>query len=371
MTGAIVHEWIEKSGGAERVLDSFVATFPDADVFALWNDAPGRFGDRQVNESWLARTPLRHRKAAALPLLPVTWRRLNRRKHYDWLLVSSHLFAHHASFTGERGQKATPKYVYTHTPARYIWTPELDARGRSTLARIGSSALRPLDRRRAQEAVSIAANSAFVRERIKDTWRRDSVVIHPPVDVARISNTKDWEARLPEAEAELLSSLPTDFVLGASRFVHYKRLDLVILAADRVGLPAVIAGSGEQESALRELATSVSVPVHFVISPSDALLYALYQRASVFAFPAVEDFGIMPVEAMAAGCPVVTIAAGGAKESMTEGVSGAIAEEQSVPAIADAIARSLTLNRTLISETISRFSQDRFAAEIKSWISYA
>ena len=95
MTGLIAHEWIEEVGGAERVLDSFVDMYPEADVYCLWNEAPQRYAQGKVLESPLARTPLRGRKALSLPLMPFVWRDMPRGE-YDWMLVSSHLFAHHA-----------------------------------------------------------------------------------------------------------------------------------------------------------------------------------------------------------------------------------------------------------------------------------
>ena len=141
-TGFIVHEWLEQRGGAEQVVDAMREAFPDADLVALWNDAPEKYCD--VHESWLARTPLRHHKALSLPIQPYVWRRALPPMQLDWLLVSSHLFAHHIDVRTPSGERV-PKYVYAHTPARYIWTPELDGRGRSLPARAGSVLFRPVD----------------------------------------------------------------------------------------------------------------------------------------------------------------------------------------------------------------------------------
>ena len=113
----IVHEWVERWGGAERVLDAMTDAFPDADVRVLWNDTPELI-DRQISESWIARTPLRRNKVLALPAMLPTWR-LPLGSHPDWVLVSSHLFAHHI-----RTPSHVKKFVYAHTPARYIWEPE-------------------------------------------------------------------------------------------------------------------------------------------------------------------------------------------------------------------------------------------------------
>lgn len=366
MTGAIAHEWIEPSGGAEKVLDVMLDTFPDSDVFVLWDDAPGRYPAQRVTESWLAKTPLRRHKAAALPFLPATWRRLHSDRRYDWLLVSSHLFAHHARFSGVNAD--IPKFVYAHTPARYIWTPELDARGNSLPVKAAAALLKPLDRKRAQEAMAIAANSEFVRQRIQRAWDRDAVVIYPPVDVERIQAVEDWRNELIGEELAVLESLPSEFILGASRFIPYKRLDLVIETGNAAGLPVVIAGRGPEEEQLRELAAEVSVPVQFVISPSDALLYALYQGALAYVFPAVEDFGIMPVEAMAAGCPVAALSIGGVAESVVPGISGVVSEQASAAPFAVAAVAAGELPRSGVRSVAARFSVATFAGALVNWV---
>lgn len=364
MSGALVHEWIAQSGGSEKVLDSFAESYPDADIFCLWNDAPSRYESRLVVETWLAKTPLRRSKALALPLMPLVWRGLRPRRDYDWMLISSHVFAHHARFSG----REIPKLAYVHTPARYIWEPELDERGQSLPVRAVAPGLQSLDRRRAGELHAIAANSEFVRARVERCWARESTVIHPPVDVEAIGSVHAWRDHLSDpGEADTLATLGEGYVLGASRFVPYKRLDTVIEVAGALGVPAVIAGRGPDEARLRSIAREAAVPVTFVISPSDQLLYAMYQAAGVFVFPAIEDFGIMPVEAMAAGCPVVTLGIGGANESVTPGVSGFIADD-SIGSLVDAAKDAMLLPHAPISSTVSHFSGERFHKEINGWL---
>lgn len=365
MSGVIVHEWIESAGGAERVVEQCLEAFPDADLRVLWDDAPGRFRTRST-ETWLARSPLRRSKALALPFTLPTWRLLRAEQQYDWMLVSSHLFAHHARFRGASADIA--KFVYAHSPARYIWAPELDDRGNSLPARLASPALKKIDRHRAQEATAIAANSSFVRDRIRDTWERDAEVIYPPVDVAHLTTVADWRTRLTADETETLKALPRPFVLGASRFIPYKRLDLVIAAGERAGLPVVIAGRGPEEAALREAAARSSVPVHFVISPSDELLYALFQAASAFVFPAIEDFGIVPVEAQALGTPVVTGPVGGQTESILNGTTGIIADSTDAADLGTAIERAMNLAAFDGPDHASAFSAARFQAEIQDFV---
>ncbi|MGP5247007.1 glycosyltransferase [Corynebacterium flavescens] len=368
MSGLIVHEWLEQRGGAERVIDSMRATFPEADLIALWNDAPEKYPDAQ--ETWVARTPLRRHKALALPILPLVWRNVRPYKYsssHEWILISSHLFAHHVKPYG--ADRDVPKFVYAHTPARYLWTPELDQRGDSAMVKAAAGLLKPLDKRRAQEPAKIASNSEYIRRRIQDTWGRDSTVIYPPVDVERIQSVSNWSTQLSESELERLEALPEEFILGASRFVPYKRLDRVIVTGEANDVPVVIAGSGSEEDYLRALGERMSVPVHFIESPSNQLLFALYQRAKVFVFPAIEDFGIMPVEAQAAGTPVVTTSLGGATESCIPGVSGRAAFDDSQAGIDEAVAEVLSSsNFEVPKEAVSRFSQQTFRQNLRDWM---
>lgn len=365
MTGAIVQEWFAPRGGSENVAAEMARTFPSARVMCLWGEEPfgGVSPDRRW-ESWIAATPLRRHKAAALPFMIPTWRHLP--GSYQWLLISSHLFAHHARLGFARD---VPKLVYAHTPARYIWNPSLDERGDSLVVRAASKMLRPLDRIRAQEATSIAANSSFVRERIAAAWRRDARVIYPPVATEQICAVGEWADHVHGAEQRVIDELPGEFVLGVSRFVPYKRLDLVIAAAQEIGLPAVIVGAGPQEQELRTLAAEVSVPVTFVISPSDALLYAIYQKALALVFPPVEDFGIVPIEAMALGTPVIVNQFGGAKESLEAvgGIGGEIWDLE-IRSFGAAFAAA-TENAPRVDVVAARFSCARFRSELREWLS--
>ena len=191
MNGAVVHEWVELAGGSERVVDAVLSTTGATDLYCLWDNSGGRFGERvRITESHLARTPLRGRKAAALPIMPAAWRNIRANDHHDWLFVSSHLFAHHVRLRGISAN--TPKYVYVHTPARYIWAPELDGRGTGIIPRAVSKTLKPLDRARSGEAASLMANSEFIRARISEAWRQDAGVLYPPVEVAALQAVPDW-----------------------------------------------------------------------------------------------------------------------------------------------------------------------------------
>lgn len=363
MPGLIVHEWVEKSGGSEKVVEELLAEFPQADLQVLWSDAPDRFA-RPVRETWLARTALRKRKELALPLMPLVWRGLDRRPEPEWMLVSSHLFAHHARL---RNARQIPKLVYAHTPARYIWEPSLDARGASAPVRIASAVLKPIDRSRAQEAISIAANSEFTRQRVRRAWNRDATVIFPPVDTRRIRSERIWQDRLSPEEEGIVLGLPETFVLGASRFVSYKRLDLVIRCGEANDLPVVLAGAGPDEARLRAIATDAAVPVIFVDRPSDPLLFTLYQRSLVLVFPAIEDFGIMPVEAMAAGTPVIVPSVGGAAESVALLHGGTTFERDDLAEWRNSLHGALEVDRHQLADRAEVLSNESFRSRIRHW----
>lgn len=362
MTGLIVTEWIEPTGGAERVLDRLANMFPDADMLCLWDDTDGRYADRVLRETWLARTPLRRHKGLALPLMPPTWRS-SRGTGHEWAIVASHVFAHHVR---ERGAELAT-HVYVHTPARYLWAPELDARGTTLAARIGGPPLRAIDRRAAMRPTSLAANSRFVADRVERAWGREARVIHPPVDVEWIASA-GWHSQLTHDEQRLLAALPAEFVFGCSRFIPYKRLDLVIATGELLGLPVVIAGSGPLESSLRARAHGASVPVHIELSPSHAMVAALMARAKLFVFPPIEDFGIVAVEAMAAGTPVLANREGGAGESVADGIGGALYDPRSVADTREAADRCLSLSRTGVARHALKFDAARFDDGIRDWL---
>lgn len=360
MSGVLVHEWLSPRGGSENVFEALSRVFPDAARYCLWNESEGRFV--VDGETWLARTPLRGRKAAAVGLMPLAWRTLPS-VDADWILTSSHLFAHHARFGGSG--RGAPKLVYAHTPARYIWNPELDVRGDTFAARTAANMLKGLDRRRAQEPVAIAANSVFVQKRIAQAWHRESTVIHPPVDVTAFLRAPEPDER----DEAALALLPETFLLGFSRFIPYKRLDLVIEAGIAADVPVVLAGAGPDEARLRSFAEERAPGrVFFVRSPGAELYRALLQRCIALVFPAVEDFGIVPVEAMAAGRPVIAPAVGGTGETIVDGSTGAFVEHWSTDELRRAVEVAAGVSPDACRTQAEKFSEAVFADRIREWV---
>nr|WP_020793428.1 glycosyltransferase [Gordonia sp. NB41Y] len=294
----------------------------------------------------------------------MVWRTLAR-SNYNRIIVSSHLFAHHARLVPKRD---VPKYVFVHSPARYIWEPSLDQRASHPLFRLPVAFARKLDKSAAQLGYKLCANSNFVRSRINRCWDRDARVIYPPVDTERIS-ARDWRGDLQGEDERRFASLPSQFVLGASRAVHYKGLDKVLEVARIAGIPAVIAGDGPDLPRIRSLAKNSPVPVIFLGRVSDALLYSLYQQTALYVFPPVEDFGIMPVEAMAAGARVLVNIEGGARETVQNGLTGAVADFSDTDSVRDSVEIALGCDPDRSRARAGQYSRNRFRQEFAEWTS--
>ncbi|MGW5360199.1 glycosyltransferase [Actinopolymorpha pittospori] len=349
---AVIHEWFGATGGSEQVFLAIADLVPHAERFVLWKDR-GVGDGHHLTESWMSRTPLRHSKALALPVMPLTWRTLTRRR-YDVVVSSSHAFAH----TAKLGTAEGTRYLsYVHSPARYVWSPDLDARGSGGLLTPARAALRACDRWLSRHVHSYAANSREVRSRIRRYWDRDARVINPPVDV-------DYFRAAPAQ----VRAQDRDYLLGVGRWVGYKRFDLMVEIAAQAGLPLVLAGSGPAEVALRRQAEKARVPVTFEVRPSKERLRELYWGARCLLYPAHEDFGMIPVEAQACRTPVVGQASGGLLETVVEASTGYLLHTTATSPYVDAIARLPRLSSTDIQRQAERFSPQVFRDRVEAWL---
>ncbi|HYR38357.1 MAG TPA: glycosyltransferase [Methylomirabilota bacterium] len=326
---ALVHDWLTGMRGGERCLEVFCELFPEADLFTLLR-VPGSVSEtierRRITTSFIQGMPgAAQRYRHYLPLFPAAVRRFDLRG-YDLVLSSSHAVA-----KGVRVPPGALHVCYCFTPMRYVW----DLYGEYFGARAGpltravmpplAAWLRRWDRRTAAGVHHFVAISRFVADRIRRAYGRPAEVIYPPVDVARF--------RVEEG--------PGDFYLVVSALTPYKRVDLAVAAASKLGRRLVVVGSGPEEARLRSLAGPT---VELLGWRDDAEIALLYSRCRALLFPTVEDFGITPLEAMASGRPVIALGQGGALETVVgpgggEPATGIFFERQSVEDLAEAIQR--------------------------------
>jgi glycosyltransferase involved in cell wall biosynthesis len=354
LTLAVLHEWVNAYDGSVQVFEALAHSFPSADLYAL-SRTPGvalDLGGRPLRTTWLDRPGLRDRREFTLPLMPLAWRTL-RTPQYDTVLTSHHAFAHTNRLSGTAGRHL----AYVHAPARYLWTPDIDGRGDRWFLAAPKAALRRVDLRATRRVHAYAANSTAIARRLEQFWDRPSTVIHPPVRTA-------FYGAAPDAPVD------RGYVLGVGRWVPYKQLHLVIEAADRAGMPVKVAGRGPDKSRLVAAAAAAKVPVELVENPTDVELRELYRGATCLVFPTVEDFGMVPVEAMAAGTPVIAFAAGGALDTIEDGVSGLLVQEQTVPALVDALSRATALSPDAARTRAGLFSEAVFRARIQAWVAH-
>lgn len=321
---AVVHERFTDYAGSERVVDQLLQIWPGADLFAPIVDPaalPASAVGHRVRDSALRRVYRGGgRYAHLLPALPLAMRSFDLRG-YDLVVTSHHAFAHRV-----RPPAGTPVLSYTHSPARWMWEPEMLSGEGGRLGELGLSAFaltqRRADRAAAARVTSIVANSSAVAERVRTWWGRTAQVVHPPVDVTSYT---------PDA-----CVLREDFFLLAGRLVPYKRPEVAAAAARQAGVRLVVAGDGRARSAVLA-AGGRSVEVLGRVS--DAVLRDLYRRCRALVLPGEEDFGIVPVEAQACGAPVIALRAGGALDSVIEGVTGRLYLPNADPvgALADAL----------------------------------
>ena len=357
----LVHEWLERDGGAEKVLDSLVEIFLNPRILTLWNDDKNRYKDCNVNETFLRLFPRKIRKIISIPLMPFVWR-LQKTSKYRTVVISSHLFAHHIRAINAK------KFVYVHSPARYIWEPTIDTRGNNLISKFFAFFLKKIDYVRAQEAHSLAANSKYVALRILNNWGREARVIYPPVNAHRISKIKDWNIKLSQNDKTIFENLPNRFIVGASRLVSYKKIREVLRVAELTGIPAVIVGTGPEYSNLKSLAKQMKVQTFFLGRVSDEMLYAIFQKALFLVFPAVEDFGIIPVEAMAAGCPVLGNITGGVSESVIDGKTGYLTDFRNDKEIQELALKIQDIDSSECIRRAEYFDSRRFKTEIVHWL---
>jgi glycosyltransferase involved in cell wall biosynthesis len=319
---AVVHDFFIAEAGGEAVAVELARLLPGASVHTSFFDA-GLYGSR-IDPARVHPWPLQRvvgptrRFRSLLPLYPAWFSALDLRGA-DLVVGSS------VAFTNAVRTRPDALHVsYVHTPMRYAWDLDtyLAGSGAGTIARAGARASRPFlrrwDRWAAGKPDVLVANSATVQERIRRLWRRDAEVIHPPVDVDGIP----------------LGTRDDGFLLVAARLLAYRRIDLAVAAATELGRDLVVVGDGPEAARLRAAAGPT---VRFLGTVGRPTLVDLFGRCHAYLVPGVEDFGIAPVEAMAAGKPVVAFRRGGATETVVDGRTGVLFDEPTAGALAEAI----------------------------------
>jgi glycosyltransferase involved in cell wall biosynthesis len=345
----IVHDYLTQPGGAERVVAELLSRWPDAELRTLVHDPGGTFpvfAQREVITSPLQRLAGRVSHRALLPMLPAALRSLAIRDA-DLVISSSSGWAH-----GVPVATGIPHVCYCHNPARWLYDTSTYLDGRSVLGHGLAplfAALRRWDRRAATRPTRYVANSENVRRRIAATYRRDATVVHPPVRTDGLQPTP----------------IPHDgYVLVLSRLLRYKRVDLAIEGAARAGIRIVIAGAGPERARLEALAGPHAT---FVGRVADEDLPGLFAGARCFFLGGEEDFGITPLEANAAGRPVVAFGRGGALETVLDGETGVLFDEHTATAAAAAIARACgtSWQPEALAAHAARWRPERFLDELE------
>jgi len=325
MKVALVHDYLNQMGGAERVVLALHEIFPDAPLYTSIYD-PKRvdtaFQKIDVRTTFMQKLPLvKKHHQPFLPLYPFAMERLDLRG-YDLVLSSSSAFG-----KGVITRPETMHICYCHTPMRWCWNYD-EYVERERLGRISRSVLpflmtglRLWDQMSATRVDHFIANSPVVADRIQKYYRREAVVIPPPVEASRFTFDP--------------TIVPDEYFLIVSRFMPYKRIDLAIEACNRLQLPLVIIGSGRDENRLKSIAGPT---IRFTGRLSDEEVLYYYAHCRAFILPGEEDFGITPLEAQASGRPVIAYGAGGALASVVEGVTGTFFQTQTPESLIAALA---------------------------------
>ena len=318
MRVALVHDWLVTHRGGEHVLLDLARLFPEAPIYTLVFRPEGvhpELRSRTIHTSFIQSLPGAPRRFRQyLPLFPKAVERWDF-SSFDCVISYSHCVV--------KGVRTRNLHIaYVHTPMRYLWDqmPEYLPRSVLPLARLASTPLRRWDVASAQRANYLVANSHYVAKRIERVWGRTASVVYPGVDV------EFFAAATPQ---------PRHGYLVVSALVPYKRVHLAVQVANAQGLSLTVVGQGPELERLQNLA---GPSVKFEGALDAPALRQHYARARALLFPGTEDFGIVPVEAMAAGCPVIAYAEGGATETVQANTTGVFFREATASALANAIA---------------------------------
>lgn len=357
MKVALIHDWLPFMGGAERVLTNFLEIYPDAPIYTTVAnkeklDSPLKEADIRVSHLQKGKKSIdNHRKL--FPFMPTAIESFNLNE-YDIVLSSSSSVA-----KGIITNPNTMHICYCHSPMRYGWEFSYEYAGKMAgKSKIVNKALsyflsgmRLWDNSSSDRVDYFIANSENVSKRIWKHYRRESVVIHPPV---RCNLFKP-------------SEIDEEYFLILSRLQEYKRIDVAVEAFNKNGLPLVIIGDGPEREKLEKMAKS---NIKFLGRQPDDIIKGYYSKCKAFIFPGEEDFGITPLEAQASGRPVIAYGKGGALETVVNGVTGVFFEEQNQESLNEAIKKFNTIkfDKFKIRKHAEKFDESIFKAKIEKFI---
>jgi glycosyltransferase involved in cell wall biosynthesis len=361
---AIVHDYLNQYGGGERVVEAMSEVWPDAPIYTAIYDKKLMYGwlkisPEKIKTNFIQKLPFSNYLSKHYFFLYPLAFRLQNLEDADIVLSSSSYAAKFA-----RPKKGAIHICYLHTPPRFLWgyDTELSRYYSRPFDRLLSplyelivppirSLLRRADYDAAQKVDHFIVNSKEVQNRVKKHYHRDSVVIYPPVDTDRfVGETKDL-----------------GYFLVVSRLGGYKKVDTVVEAFNKLGLPLKIIGYGPQFSYLKEIAKK-NIELLGRLPDSEVTDYIKNCKALIF--PTYEDFGIVPVEAMAAGKPVIAFKKGGALETVVEGVTGVFFGSQTSSDIIRTVEKfdPTEYNATACREQAKKFSKEEFKRKIKLFV---
>jgi glycosyltransferase involved in cell wall biosynthesis len=371
---ALVHDYLVEYGGAERVLEALYEIWPEAPLYTAYYNPKGlgphakKFKKWDIRESWAKYLPFMPQMLSPYRILaPLFFESFDFSKFNVVISSTDSYFA--------KSILTTPKALhicYCHTPPRALygypvglqWKKFLPLR---VLSEISTHFLRILDYVAAQRVDYFVANSKNTAARIKKFYRREARVVYPPVDI-KGGDESLKQNKLGTGQARITNHESRGFFLFVSRLTQEKRADLAVKACSELGLPLKVVGGGPQEGRLRKIAGPT---VEFLGYVSDRRLWQIYADCKAFIYPAEEqDFGIVPVEAMAAGKPVIALAQGGVLESVVPGKTGEFFKDPTVESLIRILKRfdiSNYQSEDCIRQA-KKFSKERFKVEIKKFV---
>lgn len=349
---ALAHHWMTSYRGGERVLEQIATLAPKADIFTLVHDErvviPGIAGRKVVTSELNSLPKIEKTYRHLLPAHPLAIKRMRVPDDLELLLSTDA-----SLMKGITTSPETKHICYCHSPPRYLWEMADEYKKATWAARIALDRFAPMLRRfdfeAAQRVSHFIANSKFVAERIAKYYQRDAEVIYPPVAVDEFRSDRTRQS----------------FYLVISELVEYKRIDLAVKAFNQLGKRLIVIGDGPQRKRLESIAKP---NITFMGRQSFRTLKEHLETATAFVFPGIEDFGITPVEAQAAGCPVIALRRGGVLETVVEGQTGAFFDEQTSESLEAAVVgfEPNAFSPLSCAENAQMFSTQNFLSQYKA-----